>query len=38
MADTPLKPEKDLSKEAEKQISEAEKLAKVRRTSHTAHD
>jgi hypothetical protein len=36
MADTPLKPEKDLSKEADKQISEAEKLAKVCRTTHAS--
>ena len=30
MADAALKPEKDFSKEADKQIPEAEKLAKVR--------
>lgn len=29
MADAALKPEKDFSKEADKQIAEAEKLAKV---------
>jgi 26S proteasome regulatory subunit N5 len=29
MADAALKPEKDFSKEADKQIPEAEKLAKV---------
>lgn len=30
MADAALKPEKDFSKEADTQIAEAEKLAKVR--------
>ncbi len=32
MADAALKPEKDFSKEADTQIGEAEKLAKVRLT------
>jgi 26S proteasome regulatory subunit N5 len=30
MADAAIKPEKDFSKEADKQIPEAEKIAKVR--------
>lgn len=33
MSEAALKPEKDFSKEADKQIPEAEKLAKVRRVS-----
>jgi 26S proteasome regulatory subunit N5 len=33
MADAAMKPEKDFSKEADKQIAEAEALAKVRDSS-----